>query len=99
MTNVFVDILFVAQFQMGVAGVAWATFLCQGIAAALALGVVIKRLKSLPESEKAPWFSADCLKELSLIAIHLCGQHHDSKHDQWLRHGSGRRLFRGSEAE
>ena len=68
-TNVFVDILFVAQFQMGVAGVAWATFLCQGIAAALALGVVIKRLKSLPESEKAPWFSADCLKELSLIAI------------------------------
>ena len=61
--------LFVAQFQMGVAGVAWATFLCQGIAAALALGVVIKRLKSLPESEKAPWFSADCLKELSLIAI------------------------------
>ena len=69
LSNIGVDILFVAGFKMGVAGVAWATFLCQGIAAALALGVVIKRLKSLPESEKAPWFSADCLKELSLIAI------------------------------
>lgn len=29
--NIFVDILFVKSFEMGVAGVAWATFLCQGI--------------------------------------------------------------------
>jgi len=28
-SNIFVDILFVKSFQMGIAGVAWATFLCQ----------------------------------------------------------------------
>ena len=28
--NIAVDILFVETFKMGVAGVAWATFLCQG---------------------------------------------------------------------
>ena len=30
LSNIGVDILFVAGFHMGVAGVAWATFLCQG---------------------------------------------------------------------
>lgn len=30
-SNVLVDILFVTVFNMGVSGVAWATFLCQGI--------------------------------------------------------------------
>ena len=54
---------------MGVAGVAWATFLCQGVAAAAALTVVLKRLQSLPESGKAPLFSTVCLRELTLIAV------------------------------
>ncbi len=31
LSNIAVDILFVTAFKMGVAGVAWATFLCQGI--------------------------------------------------------------------
>ena len=30
LSNIAVDILFVTAFKMGVAGVAWATFLCQG---------------------------------------------------------------------
>ena len=34
--NIAVDILFVTAFQMGVAGVAWATFLCQGVSCILA---------------------------------------------------------------
>mgnify|MGYP005907744875 CR=1 FL=1 len=36
-SNIAVDILFVTAFNMGVAGVAWATFLCQGISCVLAL--------------------------------------------------------------
>ena len=32
LSNIGVDILFVAGLKMGVAGVAWATFLCQGVA-------------------------------------------------------------------
>ena len=34
LSNIGVDILFVTAFDMGVAGVAWATFLCQGISRA-----------------------------------------------------------------
>ena len=36
-SNIAVDILFVTAFNMGVAGVAWATFLCQGVSCVLAL--------------------------------------------------------------
>ena len=37
LSNIGVDILFVAGFKMGIAGVAWATFLCQGISCVLAM--------------------------------------------------------------
>ena len=39
--NVLADYIFVAVFHMGVAGVAWATFLCQGISCILAVAVVL----------------------------------------------------------
>ena len=68
-SNIFVDILFVTTFHMGIAGVAWATFLCQGIAAILACFVVLKRLKKLPHEENVPLFTWNSLSELSKIAI------------------------------
>ena len=37
LSNIAVDILFVTAFGMGVDGVAWATFLCQGVSCVLAL--------------------------------------------------------------
>ena len=45
--NVIVNILFVAGFDMGVAGVAWATFLCQGISCVLAVVTVFRRLRQI----------------------------------------------------
>ena len=69
-TNIAMDILFVAGFGMGVAGVAWATFLCQGISCALAVWTVTRRLRQLPGAhEKAPLFSAGLLKRILAIAI------------------------------
>ena len=46
--NIVVNILFVAVFDMGVAGVAWATFLCQGISCVLAVVTIFRRLKMMP---------------------------------------------------
>ena len=45
--NILVNILFVAVFDMGVAGVAWATFLCQGVSCVLAMITVLKRLSQI----------------------------------------------------
>lgn len=67
--NILVDILFVSYFRMGVAGVAWATFLCQGISCLLAVAFVYKRLSTIETDEKAPLFSWDILKKITAIAI------------------------------
>ena len=45
--NIGLDLLFVAVFKMGVAGAAWATFICQGICSILALLVLLKRVLAI----------------------------------------------------
>ena len=65
--NVFVDILFVAGFHMGVAGVAWATFICQGISCLLANLVLFKRLHRIEGKGKA--FDSHILKKFLIVAI------------------------------
>ena len=67
--NIAVDIWFVKGFHMGVAGVAWATFICQGISCVLALVVVFKRLREIEGKEKAPIFDMEILKQVIVIAI------------------------------
>lgn len=67
--NVAVDIWFVSFFQMGVAGVAWATFLCQGTSCILAMGVLIKRISGIQTDGKIPVFSVDLLKKTVRIAL------------------------------
>ena len=67
--NIFMDILFVTAFNMGVAGVAWATFICQGISCILAMMFVFKRLATIKTEEKPPIFSWSLLKDISAIAI------------------------------
>ena len=68
--NIGMDILFVAAFHMGVAGVAWATFICQGISCALEVFVIIRRLHSLPDADKkVPLFSLTLLRRIVVIAI------------------------------
>lgn len=68
-SNIAVDILFVKAFNMGVAGVAWATFICQGISCVLAVLVVIKRLSGIKTGEKTVLFSWSILGQIAQIAI------------------------------
>ena len=68
-SNILVDILFVTAFDMGVAGVAWATFLCQGISCVLAVVVVFRRLAQIEDGEKAPLFSWPLFKKIAMIAV------------------------------
>ena len=67
--NIAVDILFVTAFDMGVAGVAWATFLCQGVSCVLAMAVVFRRLAGIKTEGKAPLFSAPMLGRVVAIAV------------------------------
>lgn len=67
--NIAVDILFVKAFNMGVAGVAWATFLCQGVSCALAVFTVWIRLKKITFQGTASLFDWHLLKKIAAIAI------------------------------
>lgn len=67
--NIAVDILFVTAFRMGVAGVAWATFLCQGVSCVLAMAVMLRRLGKIHPHGKAPLFSLPLLRRIAVIAI------------------------------
>ena len=68
-SNVAVDIWFVAVFHMGVAGVAWATFLCQGISCVLAVVVVFRRLSKIKTEGKIQVFSNELFRKFAVIAI------------------------------
>ena len=67
--NIAVDILFVTVFRMGVAGVAWATFLCQGMSCVLAVAVVLRRLAKIPVQGRVRCFSGRVLRQLAVIAV------------------------------
>ncbi|MCQ2507102.1 MAG: MATE family efflux transporter [Lachnospiraceae bacterium] len=68
-SNIAIDILFVKQFHLGVSGVAFATFLCQGISCILAVSVVFFRLCKIKTEKKAPLFCFPLLKQFLTIAI------------------------------
>lgn len=68
-SNIAVDILFVAGFGMGVDGVAWATFICQGISCVLALVVVLKRFRKIPTDGVIKKFSFSLFGRIAVIAI------------------------------
>ncbi len=67
--NVLVDILFVKVFRMGIAGVAWATFLCQGASGILAVIVVLRRLSAIQTTKSIKKFSFEIFKRITVIAV------------------------------
>lgn len=67
--NIAVDILFVKVFHMGVPGVAWATFLCQGVSCLLAVWAVWIRLKKIQVTDKPELFNRELMKKIVIIAV------------------------------
>lgn len=67
--NVVLDYWFVAGLHWGVAGVAWATFIAQGVACVLALITMAVRLRSVETRRKAVLFSWDMLRRIGMIAV------------------------------
>ena len=68
LSNIATDVLFVLLFRLGVAGVAWATFLCQGISCLLAILALLRRLKKMNVGKVKP-FSFATMKKITAIAV------------------------------
>lgn len=67
--NIAVDILFVKSFSMGIAGVAWATFICQGISCVLSLVLILKRLAEIKTEGAVQVFSWHILQKVAVVAV------------------------------
>ena len=66
--NIVLDVVSVTALDMGVAGVAWATFLAQGVSSILAFVTLFRRLSALSK-EKGKLFSLDMLGRISVMAV------------------------------
>lgn len=67
--NVGVDVLFVTVLPLGVAGVAWATFLCQGLSCVAAVAVVFVRFVKIRTDAPVRPFSLPLLAQFLRVAL------------------------------
>ena len=68
-SNVILDLVFVAAFHWDVAGVAWATFIAQGCAGVLAFLLLLRRVRSFDTGGHFLLFSSEMLRLLTNYAI------------------------------
>ncbi len=68
-SNVILNVVFVACFEMGIAGLAWATFVCQGVSCVLSAYALVRRLRSIDDGGKTRIFDSAILKKMSRIAV------------------------------
>lgn len=68
-SNIAADILFVKGFNTGIEGIAWATFMCQGISCVLAVIFVLKRLSKIKTDDPFRLFDKAILIRISKIAV------------------------------
>ena len=69
LANVGMDILFVAVFKMGVKGVAWATFICQGVSSVAAVVALLTKLCKVKTKGRPRLFSKAAFKDFLLVGI------------------------------
>lgn len=67
--NIVLDILFVTAVKWGVRGVAWATFIAQGLSGVLAMVTLLVRVVKIKTDESYKKFDFATLRKISLIAV------------------------------
>ncbi len=67
--NIGLDYYFIVNVKMGVAGAAFATVISQGVAAVLAVGYLIYRLRKLNNEKVEKIYDVNLLNKMSKIAI------------------------------
>ncbi|MCC8086595.1 MAG: MATE family efflux transporter, partial [Clostridium sp.] len=74
LTNIVLDLLFVIKFNMGVAGVAWATLIAQGLCACISFFVLIGRLRKMENEPSArgaafAYFDMDAARRIAKVGV------------------------------
>ena len=67
--NIVLDVVFVREFHMGVAGVAWATLIAQGISAVVAFLLFVREMKQYQGEKGDTRFDKEEFSRMSRIAL------------------------------
>lgn len=67
--NIILDLFMVRSLGMGVAGVAWATLVAQGISAVLAFVLFLKEMKGYAVNERLHWFDRSEFTAMARVAL------------------------------
>lgn len=67
--NIVLDVVFVREFHMGVAGVAWATLIAQGISAVVAFLLFVREMKQYQGEKGDTRFDKEEFSSMSRIAL------------------------------
>lgn len=67
--NIVLDVIMVCSFHLGVAGVAWATLIAQGISAVLAFLIFLKEMKQFSGKGQQAWFDGREFAGMCRIAL------------------------------
>lgn len=67
--NIVLDIVFVTAVKWGVAGVAWATFIAQGLSGVLAMATLLVRVAKVKADGPYKKFDAGILKKIATVAV------------------------------
>lgn len=67
--NIVLDLVLVLQFHMGVAGVAWATLIAQGISAVVAFLIFVREMKGYKVEGRRVWFDSREFAQMCRIAL------------------------------
>lgn len=67
--NIALDLISVIILDMGIAGVAWATFAAQGVSSVTAFFILNARLKKLRSDDKPLLFSREMLGKIGSVAV------------------------------
>ncbi len=67
--NIVLDVIMVCSFHLGVAGVAWATLIAQGISAVLAFLIFLKEMKLFSGKGEQAWFDGREFAGMCRIAL------------------------------
>ncbi|MCI8612799.1 MAG: MATE family efflux transporter [Clostridia bacterium] len=67
--NIALDILFVTAVNMGVAGLGWATFIAQGLAALIALMLLLLKTRKIEADGAVKPFDFTLLKKITVVAV------------------------------
>jgi len=68
--NIFLDLVFVIQFGLGVKGVAFATLIAQGISAVISFVLLLRKVKKYPhERSEFHFYDGKMLRSMTRVAI------------------------------